>query len=516
MPRNASGTYTLPAGNPVVTGTTIASSWANTTLDDIKTEMTDSLSRSAKGGMLSPLGLVDGTVGAPGLAFNSELSTGLYRVAANQLGVTVAGTQRLLFEGTAPVAKFTSPLLAADAGDDYVFDTTNNRTAGNLFAVKTAAANRFVITAGGAIVASATVGEYYVSGDNVGLRTQGTNSSLRLMGNRAAADAGADVVITGTTTRTGGWLCAIQNNGTTRFNFDFPGDFGLTTAATTSTIYQQTTNGGLLLRGNKNAADIGTDVVVNSLATRTAGQLLDVQNNGSSRGTVFADGTIRSFGTGVFSVQGSANQINTSTTNGQLTLVGNKNAADTGTDVAFSTTAVRTAGQLVDITNNGTSKVDVGFNGIIHAPNVWQQSEVTANDAVTGTTMQSVAGLSFGVAANVDYIAEFIITANTSATAIHQVQLTGPAAPTKAVMGAQGIFGTTVSGFGAAAFSTAFQIQPANITTEAVVIINLFLRNGVNAGTVQLQHNTNTAGQTATIFAGSIVRWQRVDNAGKP
>jgi len=43
MSRNGSGTYNLPAGNPVVTGTTISSSWANTTLNDIATALTGSL-----------------------------------------------------------------------------------------------------------------------------------------------------------------------------------------------------------------------------------------------------------------------------------------------------------------------------------------------------------------------------------------------------------------------------------------------------------------------------------------
>jgi microcystin-dependent protein len=43
MPRDGAGTYTLPAGNPVVTSTTISSSWANTTLNDIATALTDSL-----------------------------------------------------------------------------------------------------------------------------------------------------------------------------------------------------------------------------------------------------------------------------------------------------------------------------------------------------------------------------------------------------------------------------------------------------------------------------------------
>jgi hypothetical protein len=43
MSRNGTGTYNLPAGNPVVTGTTISSTWANTTLADIATALTGSL-----------------------------------------------------------------------------------------------------------------------------------------------------------------------------------------------------------------------------------------------------------------------------------------------------------------------------------------------------------------------------------------------------------------------------------------------------------------------------------------
>ena len=43
MARNGSGVYSLPAGNPVVTGTTISSTWANTTLTDISTALTGSL-----------------------------------------------------------------------------------------------------------------------------------------------------------------------------------------------------------------------------------------------------------------------------------------------------------------------------------------------------------------------------------------------------------------------------------------------------------------------------------------
>lgn len=43
MSRNGTGTYSLPAGNPVVTGTTISSTWANNTLGDISSALTGSV-----------------------------------------------------------------------------------------------------------------------------------------------------------------------------------------------------------------------------------------------------------------------------------------------------------------------------------------------------------------------------------------------------------------------------------------------------------------------------------------
>ncbi len=48
MPFNGSGIYSLPAGNPVVTGTTISSSWANSTLSDIGTALTACLTKSGE------------------------------------------------------------------------------------------------------------------------------------------------------------------------------------------------------------------------------------------------------------------------------------------------------------------------------------------------------------------------------------------------------------------------------------------------------------------------------------
>jgi len=57
MSRNGSGTYTLPAGNPVVTGTTISSSWANNTLNDIATALTGSVAADGQTPMSGPLAM---------------------------------------------------------------------------------------------------------------------------------------------------------------------------------------------------------------------------------------------------------------------------------------------------------------------------------------------------------------------------------------------------------------------------------------------------------------------------
>ena len=97
MPRNSSGTYSLPAGNPVVSGTLIEASWANSTLSDLASAMTGSLSRAGEGGMTAALRLYDGTVSLPGLAFSNETSTGLYRAGTGDMRLAVTGSQVMQF-----------------------------------------------------------------------------------------------------------------------------------------------------------------------------------------------------------------------------------------------------------------------------------------------------------------------------------------------------------------------------------------------------------------------------------
>ena len=62
MSRNGSGTYTLPAGNPVVTGTTITSSWANTTMQNIADGLTQSVASDGQTPMSGALNMATNNI----------------------------------------------------------------------------------------------------------------------------------------------------------------------------------------------------------------------------------------------------------------------------------------------------------------------------------------------------------------------------------------------------------------------------------------------------------------------
>lgn len=57
MPRNGSGTYAPPSGNPVVTGTVISSTVQNNTVTDLGDEITNSLPRDGQAPMLAALNM---------------------------------------------------------------------------------------------------------------------------------------------------------------------------------------------------------------------------------------------------------------------------------------------------------------------------------------------------------------------------------------------------------------------------------------------------------------------------
>ena len=120
MPRDAAGSYTLVAGNPVLSGTVISSSWANTTLNDVSTALTDSLDRYGRGGMLASFRFADGTKLLPSASFVNETSSGLYREDSGDVRMAIL-TQDVMRWQTSGVEIWDNVLLQW-----FTVTTTNN------------------------------------------------------------------------------------------------------------------------------------------------------------------------------------------------------------------------------------------------------------------------------------------------------------------------------------------------------------------------------------------------------
>ena len=154
MPRNGSGTYALPAGNPVADGTLVTSAWGNTTLNDVAAAMTGSLSADGQTPLTAPLKLTNGTALSPSLTFNSETTTGLYRSAINSVALSVAGTDKIkcdpstlsLSVSTVPTVDNTYSLGSATNKFANIYSTTSASSKQQL-GLSVTPANNFTITA---------------------------------------------------------------------------------------------------------------------------------------------------------------------------------------------------------------------------------------------------------------------------------------------------------------------------------------------------------------------------------
>jgi hypothetical protein len=142
MSRDANGNYTLPTGNPVITGNTIDSSWANDTMSDLGNEITNSLDRFGKGGMAAPLRLINGSMTIPSMSFTSETNSGFYRAATGDIRLSIRNKDAMkvledaklevlqgvyTFNGAGLFQVTNKLYVGADATAPEVF-TTNNVT----------------------------------------------------------------------------------------------------------------------------------------------------------------------------------------------------------------------------------------------------------------------------------------------------------------------------------------------------------------------------------------------------
>lgn len=214
MPRATDGTVTLPAGNPVVDGTTISADVHNSTIADLASMIEDSLSRSGYGGMNVPLSFQDGTVSAPGIAFDSDPNTGLYDEAADNPAIAAGGVKAQEWTPTGTTIPGTLAVTGA-ATASSTLAVTGNATVGGTLGV-TGATTLSSLTVSGALNATLTYASLPSPNYSLdtGLFTTGSTTSNTFVN---CTDGSGHVLITGTVTSASNrpFLIIIQPNSAT-------------------------------------------------------------------------------------------------------------------------------------------------------------------------------------------------------------------------------------------------------------------------------------------------------------
>lgn len=99
MPFNGSGVFSIL--NVFLPNTTILSTPMNSNFTDIAAGLSDVLTRDGQAGMTAQLKAIAGTVGAPGITFTNDVTTGLYLSNTGELSATAAGVRQWLIDATA-------------------------------------------------------------------------------------------------------------------------------------------------------------------------------------------------------------------------------------------------------------------------------------------------------------------------------------------------------------------------------------------------------------------------------
>ena len=271
MSRNGSGTYTLPAGNPVVTGTVIATTWANNTMNDLASAMTDSVAADGQTPMTGPLNmnsnkvtnLATGTISGDGINFTQFNTPTFGGAVVCSTTLTVVGDTTMSGTGQLKIPNGTTGQRSATPVSGMIrFNSTLNSYEGyTSYTGATISTITFVTT-------TATLTTATAHGLNTG-------NTVFITGTTPAAYSGTFVItVTGTTTFTYTMLSTPSGNATVMGSYVY-GNWaqigGGATGAGGDQIFVEngvTVTANYTLSTNKNAMSVGP-ITINSGVTVT-------------------------------------------------------------------------------------------------------------------------------------------------------------------------------------------------------------------------------------------------------
>lgn len=193
MPRNGSGQYALPSGNPVVSNTIIsASGWANPTLSDIASALTDSIAADGQTVPTAnlPMGNFRHTQVANAMARTDYASAGQVQDNALNVLTGIAGT------GDAITANLIPGIAAYATGAIFEYPiTAANTTTTPTLSIDGLPAKTIVFADGGPLTAGALlaggVAQLYFDGTNFRTLSMNTPSKdLARIGSQGGTIAG--------------------------------------------------------------------------------------------------------------------------------------------------------------------------------------------------------------------------------------------------------------------------------------------------------------------------------------
>jgi hypothetical protein len=333
MSRNGSGTYTLPAGNPVTTGTTISSTWANNTLTDIASSLTTSL---AYDGQTAPVA-------------NLPMATYAHTGVGN-------ATVRTMYASAGQVQDNTLTYLTSVSGTDTI--TVIAPVSMNAYA----AGQTFRFIAAGANTTTGVT----LNINSIGAKNITKNGTTALVANDILA--GSVVIVT-----YDGTQFQLANPAT------LPASVSSFTAGTTGFTPSTSTTGAVTLAGTLNVANGGTGsttLTSGSILTGNGTGAVSLVAAGSSGTSLVSNGSTWSAGSGLFT--------------------GTAVATTSGTTVAL-TTSVPSWVKRISLLFNGVSiNGTAGMFVQIGAGSLKTSGYNSSGSRLTPSTVQTTGGASVG------------------------------------------------------------------------------------------------------------------------